>query len=49
MLIRHYRGWAVYDNGPDFHPVTGRFMAYRFGVRIGHPTQEGIIRMIDQR
>jgi hypothetical protein len=48
-MIRHYNGWEVYDNGKGFHPTTGRFMAYRFGVRIGANTESMLISMIDQK
>ena len=48
-MDRYYRGWAIYDNGAQCHPITGRWQAWRWGVRIGTTTQEGLIRMIDQR
>lgn len=44
-----YGGWRLYDRGPGSHPVTGRFYAVRFGVRIGHSTAEGLRRMMDTR
>ena len=44
-----YKGWRIYDNGPDYHPVTGRWRAVRHGVGMGHPTWEGLRRMIDTR
>lgn len=25
--IRVYAGWRIYDNGPNYHPVTGRFQS----------------------
>ena len=49
MLIRNYAGWLVHDMGPHYHPTTGRFYALKWGVRMGHNTQEGIIRMIDRK
>ncbi len=48
-LSREYKGWAIYDNGPAYHPITGRWVAYRHGVRIGANTEELLIRMIDSR
>jgi tetrahydromethanopterin S-methyltransferase subunit B len=42
-------GWNVYDNGPDHHPVTGRFRAWRHGVSIGHATLPGLLAMIDTK
>ena len=47
MLIRNYNGWSICDNGKDYHPKTGRFMATRFGVRVGSSTQESVIAIID--
>ena len=44
-----YKGWRVYDNGPGYHPATGRWRAVRHGVGMGHPTLEGITGMIDAR
>jgi hypothetical protein len=43
------RGWNVYDNGPDHHPTTGRFRAWRVGVAVGHSTLDGLLSMIDAR
>lgn len=48
MLIKHYAGWKIYDNGP-YAPVTGRFSAERFGVTMCANTQELLIRMIETR
>ena len=48
-MCRNYAGWCVYDNGPDYHPVTGRFYALRHGVRMGANTEEQLIHMIDLR
>lgn len=45
----NYLGWWIYDNGPDHHPVTGRWDALRHGVHIGHNNAEGLKKMIDQR
>ena len=42
-------GWNVYDNGPDHHPITGRFRAWRYGVALGHPTLDGLLAMIDAK
>jgi hypothetical protein len=47
LTTRH--GWNVYDNGPDHHPVTGRFRGWRHGVAMGHSMLEGLLRMIDTR
>ena len=44
-----YRGWTMYDNGAGSHPITGRWFAKQWGVRIGTTTRDGLIRMIDQR
>jgi len=44
-----YLGWRIYDNGPTYHPVTGRWVAIRYGVRMGHNDGEGLKRMLDQR
>ena len=46
-MIRHYGGWEVFEckSGPE----TGRFVAWRSGVRIGHPQIGGLIRMIVTR
>lgn len=44
-----YCGWRVYDNGPTYHPVTGRWVAIRHGVRVGHNTGDGLKTMLDQR
>jgi hypothetical protein len=44
-----YKGWEIYDNGPEYWPVTGRYQAKKFGIRIGTSTEEGLIKMIDQR
>lgn len=49
LLKQKHFGWVIQDNGPSFHPVTGRFMAFRHGVRIGANTYELLIRMIDAR
>lgn len=46
---RVYFGWRIYDCGIHFHPVTGRFVAYRHGIRIGANTEEALISMIDER
>lgn len=48
-VIRYYKGWDIFDNGVGFHPVTGRFMAYRYGVRMGASTRAALISMIDMR
>jgi hypothetical protein len=45
----NYRGWRVWDRGPRHHPVTGRWMAFRYGVRIGHSDKRGILSMIDNK
>ena len=42
-------GWQVYDNGAGYHPVTGRWIAIRYGVRMGHNDGGGLKKMIDQR
>lgn len=42
-------GWNVYDNGPDHHPITGRFRAWRYGVALGSGTLPELLRMIDER
>lgn len=49
LLPDNYKGWAVYDNGPSYHPVTGRWVAVRFGVRMGANTEALLRRMIDNR
>ena len=48
-MKRRYDGWNIYDRGKGNHPITGRFFATRRGVRIGTTTEEGLIRMIDQK
>ena len=45
----NHKGWRIYDNGPNYHPTTGRFEATFHGVKMGHPTEEGLRRMIDTR
>jgi hypothetical protein len=43
----YYRGWEIYQ---DINaPITGRWKALRFGVRIGNTTKEGVKRMIDAK
>jgi hypothetical protein len=44
-----YKGWHISDGGPNYHPVTGRWRAVRYGVGMGHNTEEGLRRMIDMR
>ena len=44
-----YRGWRIYDNGEHYHPCTGRWCAVKWGVRIGTTTQDGLLRMLEQR
>jgi hypothetical protein len=49
MMNQGYRGWTLTDHGPHAHPVTGRHRANRHGVSMGHPTREGLLRMIDAK
>lgn len=42
-------GWNVYDNGPDHHPATGRFRAWRYGVSMGASTLPALLEMIDAK
>lgn len=46
-MIRHYNGWAIYHD--VYGPVTGQYVAFRFGVRIGAGTESELITMINQR
>jgi hypothetical protein len=48
-MISHFLGWHVVDNGPRFHPSTGRFQAHRHGVRIGASTWDALRSMIIER
>ena len=41
------KGWAIADNGANYHPKTGRFSATRHGVHIGNSTLEGLLSMIE--
>lgn len=44
-----YRGWRITDGGPQYHPITGRFCASRYGVDLSAGTYEAAKQMIDQR
>jgi len=48
-MKRNFDGWRLYDNGPGYHPVTGRFEAHRWGVRLSANTEELLIEMIKMR
>lgn len=45
--MAYYRGWEIWESATA--PVTGRWQAIRFGVKMGTTTKEGIKLMIDQR
>jgi len=45
--MRLYRGWEIYQ---DFSaPITGRWKAIQFGVRMGASTEEAVKRMVDNK
>lgn len=46
-LITHYRGWVIHEwlNGP----VTGKFVANRFGVELGSSSLESVKQIIDTK
>ena len=46
-LRRHYNGWEVYHNPNG--PVTGQYVAFRYGIRIGANTESMLISMIDTK
>jgi hypothetical protein len=43
----NYRGRSIFENKAAV--ITGRWMAVRWGVRIGHNTKAGVLAMIDQK
>jgi hypothetical protein len=48
MIMKHsYLGWFIgYE---PFNPVTGRYYASRFGVKICSNSYESILSMVDTR
>lgn len=44
-----WKGWTLYDNGASFHPATGRYEAWRHGVRIGASTYAQLGEMLHAR
>ena len=43
-----YCGWNIRDNGPGYHPITGRWRAKRWdGITLGGNTRDLVKRMID--
>lgn len=44
--MRNYAGWWISSGGG---PVTGKWVAYKFGVTMRAGTQEDLINMIDAR
>jgi hypothetical protein len=47
-MIRNYLGGWLIVKEPNA-PITGRWRAYRHGVRIGTTTYEGLVAMIRVR
>jgi hypothetical protein len=46
-MIRNFSGWSIYHNPSG--PVTGQYLAYRWGIRMGANTQEMLISMIQSK
>jgi len=46
-FTNYYRGWTLSHRYE--RPVSGRWVAERDGVTMGHNTREGLCNMIDQR
>ena len=45
-IDRHrYKGWTITYS--DRAPVTGRWMAAKYGIRMCNTTEDGLKRMID--
>jgi len=49
IAVGSRKGWRIYDNGENYHPTTGRWQAFRHGVRIGNSTKSGLLQMIDNK
>lgn len=46
-MVTCIRGWRIYEDMTA--PVTGRWKAVRYGVRMGASTYEMLVNMIYQR
>jgi len=44
-----YRGWTITDRGEDYHPITARFNASRYGVDFQARDLPALKRVIDRR
>lgn len=44
-MKRYYKGWSIFDRA--CHPITGRWVAFRYGVRVCARTESELIEILD--